>query len=99
MAQSRLKPGKPILTIPSTANEWRRSSAYYTRVIVPHSVGLARPSGGFRHSRQGVIASWGAHGLSCSNYLRREFLDVGDVANQTELGELYSLTYVFFHFI
>ena len=97
MAQSRLKAEKPLLTIPSTANEWRRSSAYYTRVTMPHSCGLARPSGGFRHARQGVIASWGSSGLSCSNYLRREFLDVGNIANQVEMGKFYLLGYYGFN--
>ena len=89
MAQKSSKtPVKPLLTLPSTANEWRRSSAFYSRITVARACGLTRPSKDFRHARQGVIAQWGASGLQCSNYLRKQFLDLGNVQNQEELGKL-----------
>ena len=81
-------PQRPLLTISGTNNEWRRSSAYYSRVTVHQHCGLKRPSGGFQISNSAGKAQWGAHGLACSSYLRRDFMDLGNVSNSIEMGKL-----------
>ena len=88
MAQLPNVKTEPLVTIPSTTNEWRRSSAFYSRVTIERSCGLTRPAADFKDSQKSVICQWGASGLSCSNYLRKDCLDLGNVLNQEELGKL-----------
>ena len=79
---------RPLLTISDTDNTWRKSSAYYSRVTVHQHCGLTRPSGGFQMSKSAGKAQWGAQGLSCSSYIRRDLMDLGNILNSVEMGKL-----------
>ena len=81
-------PSRPLLTISGNDNEWRKSSAYYSRVTVHQHCGLTRPSGGFQISKSAGKAQWGAQGLSCSLYIRRDLMDLGNIKNSVEMGKL-----------
>ena len=79
---------RPLLSLAGSVNEWRKSSAFYSRVTIHQHCDLKRPSGGFPISKNSGKAQWGAQGLACSSYLRRDYLDMGNVANAVEMGKL-----------
>ena len=79
---------RPLLSLAGSVNEWRRSSAFYSRVTIHQHCNLRRPSGGFPISQKSGKAQSVAQGLACSSYLRRDYLDMGNVANAVEMGKL-----------
>ena len=82
------KPTRPLLSLSGGDNEFRKSSAFYSRVTVHQHCGLTRPSGGFQLSKSAGKAQWGAQGLACSSYIRRDLMDLGNIANSLEMGKL-----------
>ena len=91
MADSSLRPMNPLSIGSGSVNEWKPSSAFYSRVTLSQKCGLRRPVVGFCRSAGKV--QWGAPGYPCSQYLRRDFLDLGTVSTALEMGKL-DLTFV-----
>ena len=92
------KSARPLLSISGNDQEWKKSSAFYSRVTVHQHCGLTRPSGGFQISKSAGKAQWGAQGLACSLYIRRDLMDLGNIQNSIEMSKL-DLFFLFQSFI
>ena len=79
---------------PLSTGEWAKSSAYYGRLTFKRQPDLYRSSNDFQLGKSSCSTqTWGQPGSMCSLYLRRDFLDLGVVNNQRELGKSLTLEF------